>query len=307
MTFEEAPVRTDQLTIRYGRKTACSVISLQIEKGSVYALLGRNGAGKSSLMRCLLGQLKADHGSAFLFGRDSWKRRSALMHRVGFVPEQPDMPPEMTARQLASFCAPFYPSWDEVGFNERLRRSSIRPNARTRDLSRGQRGMLSLALALAHHPELLLLDDPTLGLDVVARKSVYDDLIGDMADRLTTVLITTHDIQGIETIADQVGILKNGELLIDRPIEEMKATFRLLRYPGSSHWAQASPTDSPNLFHTASSRRRLDSMEVVVDDFTEAKFERFRAQDGMEGAASETMSLEEILIAVTGEESEQAS
>src|SRR2546430_7433621 len=115
MSASETIIRIDGLTVRYGRKTAVDRVSLTVPRGSVYALLGRNGAGKSSLVRCLLGQQGPTSGVARLFGGDAWKTRTAAMARIGVVPEEPDAPPEMTARQLAAFFERLYPSWDQPG------------------------------------------------------------------------------------------------------------------------------------------------------------------------------------------------
>lgn len=146
------------------------------------------------------------------------------------VPEEPDAPPEMTAKQLAAFCSPLYPTWDHGSFEARIHRFGIPENRPFRNLSKGQKGMLLFALALAPRPDLLVLDDPTLGLDVVARKSTFEDLVSDLADRAPTVLITTHDLQGIEGIADRIGILKQGRLLLDMQTEVLKSRYRKLRY-----------------------------------------------------------------------------
>src|SRR5262249_38536213 len=110
------------LTVRYGDAIACSTVTLSVARGSVYALLGRNGAGKSSLMRCLLGQQKPSEGRVALFGEDAWKNRARLMARVGVVPEEPDVPPEMTARQVSRFCERLYAAWDRKGVEDRLLR-----------------------------------------------------------------------------------------------------------------------------------------------------------------------------------------
>ncbi|HKD19278.1 MAG TPA: ABC transporter ATP-binding protein, partial [Thermoanaerobaculia bacterium] len=185
------PLRIEGLTVRYGRTTACADVSLSVEAGSVYALLGRNGAGKSSLVRCLLGQQKASAGRALLFGDDSWTTRRRAMTRTGVTPEDPDAPPSMTARQLSDFCRRVYPRWDDDAVAARLSRFGIPPKTPFGQLSRGQKAQVMLALALGHGPELLVLDDPTLGLDAVARRGLYEEIVGELADRRTTVFLTT--------------------------------------------------------------------------------------------------------------------
>ena len=225
-----ASINAANVTVRNGRKTAVDEVTLAVAPGSVYALLGRNGSGKSSLVRCLLGQLKPDSGHAELFGADVWRHRTRLMERVGVVPEDPDAPPETSVKDLAWFSSKLYSRWQQSAFDRRVERFGIARKARFGDLSKGQKKQVSLALALATSPEILLLDDPTLGLDVVARKSLFEEGLGDMADRGITVLITTHDLASVESIADRTGVLLDGRLVLDEEVETLKGRFRRIRF-----------------------------------------------------------------------------
>jgi ABC-2 type transport system ATP-binding protein len=145
------------------------------------------------------------------------------MTRVGVVPEEPDAPPEMTPVQLSAFCARLHARWNAAAVAERLRRFDVPADRPFGSLSKGQKGAVMLALALGHAPELLLLDDPTLGLDVVARDAVFQEVIGDLADRGTTVFVSTHDLRAIEGIADHVAILHGGRLALASSTEALKA------------------------------------------------------------------------------------
>jgi ABC-2 type transport system ATP-binding protein len=222
-TAAEAVVDVRGLTVRYGKRLILDGVSLSVARGSVYALLGRNGVGKSSLLRCLLGQQKPTAGEARLFGRDAWRFRQSLMERVGYVPEEPDAPPELSARELVLFCGRLNVRWNEAAVMGRLERFLVPLRTPFRSLSKGQKGAVMLALALGHDPELLLLDDPTLGLDVVARRTVFGELIGELADRNTSVLVTTHDLAGVEGVADRVGILHANRLVLEGALEALKA------------------------------------------------------------------------------------
>ena len=213
----------DRVTIRYGRTVAAAEVSLTVRRGSVYALLGRNGAGKSSLLRVLLGQRPPARGRVRLLGEDPWTQRTRLMARVGVVPEEPDAPPEMTPLALSALCGRLHARWDASAVAERLRRFEVPTERAFGRLSKGQKCAVMLALALGHAPELLLLDDPTLGLDVVARDAVFREVIGDLADRGTTVFVSTHDLQAIEGIADHVAILRGGRLALSGRLEALKA------------------------------------------------------------------------------------
>jgi ABC-2 type transport system ATP-binding protein len=304
-TNVSVPAAVEGLTVRYGRATACAEVSLSVARGAVYALLGRNGAGKSSLVRCLLGQQKPSSGRATLFGEDVWRGRARLMARVGVVPEEPDAPASMTALQIAAFCRRLYPSWDQEGVDRRLERFGVPRDVPFGRLSKGQKGEVMLAAALGHEPQLLVLDDPTLGLDPVARKDLYGELIGELADRGTTVFLTTHDLSGVEGIATRVGILKEGRLVLDEEMETLKARFRRIRYGNDRTGQHAAYGTELDAFDAVRVKVRGWGVDAVVSNFAESSFERFREIDGVVDAEISPMSLEEIFLAVAGEREEE--
>ncbi len=289
----QAVIELRDLHVRYGRTVAVDHVSLRADRGTVYALLGRNGAGKSSIVRSLLGFQKPDAGEARLWGEDVWHRRSRLMDRIGVVPEDPDAPPEMTALQILDFCSALHSKWDQKTTLARLERLKVPLKTPFGRLSKGQKRQVLLATALAHEPELLILDDPTLGLDVVARKELFEELISELADRGTTVFVTTHDLAGIEAIADRVGILLDGRLLVDEEIESLKARFRRIRLPAGSF-------DSAGLapLHMVAQRRWGAGVEAVVDNWDERAPDQIRASTGASEIDVSPLSLEEIFIAV---------
>ncbi|HEX4439396.1 MAG TPA: ABC transporter ATP-binding protein [Thermoanaerobaculia bacterium] len=296
------PMRLESLTVRYGRQLACRDVSLAVPQGAVYALLGRNGAGKSSLVRCLLGQQRASSGRTLLFGGDAWKTRRRAMERTGVVPEEPDAPPAMTARQLSDFCRRAYPRWDARAVLDRLSRFAVPEGTPFGRLSKGQKGEVMLALALGHSPELLVLDDPTLGLDVVARRALCEEIVGELADRGTTVFLTTHDLAAFEGIATRVGILKEGRLALDEDLEVLRSRFRRIRY--TNHLTETRTAFGTELdeFHAERVQVRGWGIDAIVSNFDEAALERLRATDGVENVQAEAMPLEEIFLAVAGED-----
>jgi ABC-2 type transport system ATP-binding protein len=289
------PIVLEGLTVRYGDRVALDSVSLAVAEGAVYALLGRNGAGKSSLVRCLLGEQKPDAGRVSLLGRDVWRERAALLHAVGVVPEEPDMPPAMSSRQISRFCSRLYPSWDGAGVEARLKRFGVPADTSFGRLSKGQKAQVSMALALAASPRLLVLDDPTLGLDAVARKAVFEELIGELADRGTTVFITTHDLAGVERIADRVAVLRQGKLVLDEEMEALKHRFRRLSFPVAER--------EPRLEALApvAVAARGWGIEAVVSNYDEDRLEG----PGNGGPEVSALTLEEIFIALTGEGEEE--
>lgn len=283
------------VSIRYGRKTAVESVSLAVPQGSVYALLGRNGSGKSSLVRTLVGIQRPTEGTTAILGQDAWRHRTSLMDRVAVVPEEADAPPQLRVRALAAFSSRIYSRWSERAFSQRIERFGIPLDVRFGDLSKGQRKQVSLALALATSPELLILDDPTLGLDVVAKKSLFEEVIAEMAERGVTVVITTHDLAPVEAIADRVGILKAGRLVLDEELEPLKQRFRRIRVA-----AQPMELAQANLV-AAAVRQWGNGTEAVVSNYDELGFARLREKVTAEASS---MSLEDIFIAVAGEDRE---
>ncbi len=289
MSQAETPALSiHELSVRYGRSEVVDRISLTVPRNAVYALLGRNGAGKSSLVRCAIGQQRATSGRVEMFGMDVWRHRASLMERVGIVAEEGDAPAEMRVGRLADFCARLCSRWDRAAFDERLKRFGIAQKPRFGDLSKGQKKQVSLALALAASPEFLILDDPTLGLDAVARKSLFEELIAELADRGTTVFLTTHDLAGIESIADRVGVISGGRLVLDEDLELLKARFRRIRFASR-------PVALESRFDTAAVRPWGGGTEAIVTNFAGSHAEI------AETAEIVPMSLEEIFIAVAGE------
>ncbi|HTS01033.1 MAG TPA: ABC transporter ATP-binding protein [Thermoanaerobaculia bacterium] len=278
-------------------------ISLSVSPGSVYALLGRNGAGKSSLVRCLLGQQKPTAGACLLFGGDAWKRRASLMSRVGVVPEDPDAPPAMTARQLSAFSAKLYPVWDAPSVEARLARFGVPAGTPFGSLSKGQRALVALSLALASSPELLVLDDPTLGLDAVARRAFFEELVGELADRGTTVFLTSHDLAGVERMATRVAFLTGGRLVLDEDLETLKARFRRLRYANEATEERSEFGQELAAFDAVRVKVRGWGVEAVVSNYGDEAFARFSSLEGVVDAESSALSLEEIFLAVAGEAS----
>jgi ABC-2 type transport system ATP-binding protein len=298
----EAVVKLDGLTIRYGKLTAVEDLSLEVAKGGVYALLGRNGSGKSSTVRCVLGQQRPTAGRSRILDFDSWKERRRAMERVGVVPENPDVPPETTADRIERFMSRVTPFWRSASYFGRLDRFRVPRKQRFSRLSKGQQRQLALALALAGSPRLLVLDDPTLGLDAVARRKLYEELVCELADRGTTVFLTTHDLTGIEGIADQVGVLKEGTLLVNEPLEVLKARYCRLIWTapdGVSKQRIESGLQHLGLVDTAST---AGANEAVVEKFSELGFDRFRQEAGVDVTRIDSLSLEEIFILLCGED-----
>lgn len=296
------PIAVEGLRVAYGRSwlsagtAVLDGIDLRVEEGQVHALVGRNGAGKSSMVRCLLGQQKPAEGQALLFGENAWRHRARLVQRLGVVPEEPDAPPTMSARALGRFCSQLYPRWDQARFDGRLRRFDVPPATPFGRLSRGQKTQVMLALALAPDPELLVLDDPTLGLDPISRDALFEELVDVLAERGTTVLMTSHDLPGIERVATHLSYLDGQKLAVDEELEQLKGRYRRLVLAAEA----GSPNDSLEAeiaaMEPVAEKTRGREREITVSRFDAERLAAWRGSRGADQAHAEPMSLEDILL-----------
>ncbi len=302
MNTDAEPLVVDHLSVRYGRVTAVEDVSFTVPRGEVYALLGRNGAGKSSTIQCLVGQRRAAAGECRLLGLDSWKRRRRIMEKVGVVPETPDIPPGASAVELGRFLGRIRPVWNADEFAARLERVRVPRRLPAGRLSKGQRRQLALAAVLAAQPEVLILDDPTLGLDAVVRRTLLEELVGELADRGTTVFVTTHDLMGIEAIADRVGIMQRGRLVYDETMDGLKSRFRRLRGVLKDGVSADQVESALQPLEPAVIRLVGAGVDVVIGRRDPAALARFKETVGITDLEVESLSLEEIFVALCGDE-----
>jgi ABC-2 type transport system ATP-binding protein len=205
-------IETRSLSKRYGDSYALRRLDLQVPRGQIHAIVGANGAGKSTLFRILLGFLSPSDGSARILGRDSQALTPDDRGRIGFVNEEHTLPSWMRVAEVTAAQRRLYPRWKQSLYDEVLGHYHVSPSQRVGQLSRGERAGLNLALALAQGPELLVLDEPTLGLDVVAKRAFLESLMHCNTSDACTVVYCSHQMDEIERVADNLIILERGEL-----------------------------------------------------------------------------------------------
>jgi ABC-2 type transport system ATP-binding protein len=205
-------IETDQLCLRYKRKAALDHLTLALPRGGIHAIVGANGAGKSSLYRILLGFATPTSGGARVLGCDSGALTPALRARIGFVNEEHTLPGWMRIAELAAMQARQYPRWNEERYRQVLRNFNVEAGQKVAQLSRGERAGVNLALALAQSPDLLILDEPTLGLDVVAKRAFLEALLFISLAEDATIVYCSHQMEEIERVADNLVILERGAL-----------------------------------------------------------------------------------------------
>ncbi|MDM4765494.1 ABC transporter ATP-binding protein [Pelomonas sp. SE-A7] len=236
-------IETESLSRRYGRgKQALNGLTLRLPRGGIHAIVGANGAGKSTLFRILLGFLSPSSGSASVLGVDCQSLGPAERARIGFVNEEHSLPAWMGVQELIAMQRRLYAAqqrWDEKLLEEVLGYFNVERSQRVSELSRGERAGLSLALALAQQPELLILDEPTLGLDVVSKRAFLEALLFCGQQRGATIIYCSHQMEEIERVADQLIVLERGELRHQSTPDEFCQRVRL--------WQLEFPVRAPDL------------------------------------------------------------
>jgi ABC-2 type transport system ATP-binding protein len=205
-------IQTEGLSLVYKRKLALDDMTLSLTRGGIHAVVGANGAGKSSLFRVLLGFESPTAGRASVLGCDSAALTPALRGRIGFVNEEHSLPGWLRVAEVTAMQRKLYPRWQQQRFDEVVGNFNVLPEQFIAQLSRGERAGVSLALALAQRPELLILDEPTLGLDVVAKRAFLESLMFTALDDDATVVYCSHQMDEIERVADHLVIIERGRL-----------------------------------------------------------------------------------------------
>ena len=217
-----------EVTRRFGAKRALDNISLTVPRGLVFGLVGANGAGKTTLIRHVLGLLKAQAGSVRVFGLDPVKEPMRVLSRIGYLSEEGDLPGWMRVDELMRYMRAFYPTWDEAYAQDLRRQFNLDPAAKVKTLSKGQKARAGLLVALAYRPELLLLDEPSSGLDPIVRRDILGAIVRTIADEGRTVLFSSHLLDEVERISDRVAMLKDGRILFTGDLDKIKQSHHRL-------------------------------------------------------------------------------
>jgi ABC-2 type transport system ATP-binding protein len=276
-------IATSGLTKYYGRRAVVESLDLHVPTGSVYGLLGRNGSGKSTTLKMLLGFVRPDRGSAQLQGEDVAKLSPATRAKVAYIAEGHPFPRWMTVQEAIRFTRSFYSRWNDELLDQILDHFALPKRARIRRLSNGQRAQVSLALAVAPDPELLILDDPTLGLDTVVRRDFLESLIQIIQRDGRTILISSHILGDVERVANRIGILVDGVLRVDCPTDYFKQSLRkiVLEFAGQ-------PPPLPDCGGLVGSWRTGNRLELVVVGYGKR---HEQLMESLEPRASEVLEL----------------
>ncbi|MDA8020549.1 MAG: ABC transporter ATP-binding protein [Thermoanaerobaculia bacterium] len=284
-------IEIDQLSRRFGSKTALDDATIRVPRGLVFGLVGENGAGKTTMIKHILGLLKAEHGAVRVFGRDPVAEPVAVLARLGYLSEDRCLPQWMRVDELMRYTKAFYPGWDDDFATQLCETFELDPRQKIRSLSRGQHVRTGLLIALAHRPELLVLDEPSSGLDPVVRRDILEAIIRTVADEGRTILFSSHLLDEVERVSDRVAMLHQGRVVLEDDLEEIKNDHRrlTLRFQESP----ATPPDLPGQL-----RREGGGLEwTFLCTGIDGTQERAANEMGARFVAEQVPTLDEIFLA----------
>jgi ABC-2 type transport system ATP-binding protein len=283
----------DNVTKRFGRFTALDGISFHGDPGRVIALMGDNGAGKTTSLKILLGLLNPDLGQARVFGLDSRKQGWEIRRRVGYMADKPALYDWMTVAEIGWFAAGFYPLGFQDRYRQLIQKFELPTDRKLSKLSKGMLAKVALSLSLAHEPQLLVLDEPTSGLDPVVRREFLESMV-DVAATGRTVLLSSHQIGEVERVADDVVILRGGRVVLNESLESIKNSIReviLTRVEATSV-----PPTGADLGQILSSRQHDRQWRLLVKGADEDALQLWTATGEFLDVDFRTPSLEEICV-----------
>ena len=282
--------------VRLFRETvALDDVDLQVPKGSVYGLLGRNGAGKTTTIQLLMGLLEPTAGRSEVLGLDPLTQDVEMKLRVGHVADGQRMYEFYTVEEICEFASTFYPTWNAQLQETLIDRFELPRDQRIAELSRGMKAQVALVLALAHEPELLLMDESTSGLDAVIRRQFLESIVELSHEEGRTAVLSSHIIDDMERVCDWVGLIHKGKLIVQTTVEDLKRRVKQVRLTFEGH-----PPSSLNGFsgHVLKQEQLEGDLFVTIADYEEKMLAELRAT-GATSAEPVDLSLEEIFVAYT--------
>ena len=227
--MEQTVVDVTDLSRSFGGKSALEGVSFRATAGQIYGLVGANGAGKTTLLKHLLGLLRAATGSVRVFGLDPVRDPVGVLRRVGYLSEERELPEWMRVDELMRYTQAFHPTWDAAYARELLETFALDPSKKVKELSKGMRAQAGLLVAVAHRPELLILDEPSSGLDAVVRRDILDAIVRTVADDGRTVIFSSHLLDEVERMSDHVTLMHHGRVTLSGPLDDVRRGYQRSR------------------------------------------------------------------------------
>ena len=286
-------IRLESVSKRFGNKQALDQVTLEVPLGCVFALLGENGAGKTTAIRTILGLQKPDSGRIEVLGCNPRRYGARLRRQIGYVPDSPALYEWMTVAEIGWFTAGFYTREFRANFEKLCQQFQLPLDPKIKQLSKGGKAKVGLALALAHQPQLLILDEPTSGLDTLVRRNFLESMV-DVAVEGRTVLLSSHQIPEVERVADYVAIINGGRVLVCQRLEDLKQDLERWVLTLETEHFDVSGVEATILTHEGQGRRR---QQLVIRDASPEALWQLRDRTGVTDVEVHTPSLEEIFVA----------
>jgi ABC-2 type transport system ATP-binding protein len=293
-------VEVSGLSRSFGDKTALEDVSFCATAGHVHGLVGSNGAGKTTLLKHVLGLLRAPTGSVRVFGLDPVRDPVGVLRRVGYLSEERELPEWMSVEELMRYTQAFHPSWDASYARILLETFALDPAKKIKELSKGMRAQAGLIVAVAHRPELLILDEPSSGLDVVVRGDILDAIVRTVADDGRTVIFSSHLLDEVERMSDHVTLLHQGRVALNGVLDDVRGSYQRSRVRFLEQ------LDRPPVIETVLAAEGSGRMWSVVHHGSLDQFRLSVTARGGEVVESRGATLEEIFLAHAGRNQQSA-
>ena len=290
----EHAIEVTRLSRRFGKTLALDEISLHMEPGRVYGLVGAKGQGKTTLIKHLLGLLRAQQGSVRVFGLDPVQNPVEVLQRIGYLSEERDLPDWMRIDELLRYTAAYYPNWSQDYAQELLTTFRLNERKKIKELSKGMRAQAGLIAAVSHRPDLLLLDEPSTGLDPVVRKDILNAIIRAVADDGRTAIFSSHLLDEVEMMSDYVFMIDQGRLVMEGELDSIKERHWLVEAKFPSGFTAAEDIEG-----VLAAENTTGSWIMICEGEEASIATAIGAQDGTL-VKSRTASLQEIFVARVG-------
>ncbi|MBC8026112.1 MAG: ABC transporter ATP-binding protein [Steroidobacteraceae bacterium] len=298
--MSQTVVDVNELSRSFEHKKALDGVAFQATAGQVYGLVGSNGAGKTTLLKHLLGLLRATSGSVRVFGLDPVRDPVGVLSRVGYLSEERELPEWMRIDELMSYTQAYHPTWDAAYARELLETFALDPAKKIKELSKGMRAQAGLIAAVAYRPELLILDEPSSGLDAVVRRDILDAVVRAVADDGRTVIFSSHLLDEVERMSDHVTLMHQGRVTLSGVLDDVRAAYQRSRVHFVDHF------DQPPVLDTALVMEGGGRAWSVIHSGSPEQFRHSVTARGGEVIESRDATLEEIFLARAGRVRPQA-
>ena len=287
---DDDPILMQQVSRSFDGPPVLRDFNLSVQSGSIYGFLGRNGAGKTTALRMLAGLIKPHTGQVRVLGSDPFTAGAGERQWIGYMSERQMLPANARVRSIVALGRALYPTWDATLAESLLSRYELAPGSRYGSLSQGRQRLLAFVMAIAPRPKVLLLDEPAANLDVVARREILDDILELIRDFNCTVLFSTHILSDVERVADEIGILAQGQIRVSESLDTLKDSIRQVRFFAFKSGLPAE--DAPGSFRTVrGADELLVTLRINANTTPESVAQRWSCQ-----YESRALSLEDIFV-----------